>query len=55
MFDAVFCLFDGAAFDAEDDIQFYGLAYFDNFCPVDDALAAGAADGCAGYLAAFVF
>ena len=53
MFDAAAGLFDRAAFHAENDIARAGTADGDHGRPVDDSLAAGAAHGGSGNLAAF--
>ena len=52
MFEAAGGLLDGAAFDAEHDVPRAGLADLDHLGPVDHAVAAGAAHGRAGHLAA---
>ncbi len=55
MGDAALGLFDGAAFDGEDDVLF-GVVFddIDDFFPVDDPVAAGAADGGASDFASFL-
>jgi hypothetical protein len=51
--DAAFSLGDGAALDGEDDVARGAAANLDDASPIDDAVAAGAADGGTGDFAAF--
>ena len=53
IFQAALRLFHGTAFNGEDNITRQLATDLDDFLPVDDAVAAGAADGRAGDLAAF--
>ena len=48
MLDGAFGLFDRAALDGEDDVPFRLAADANDARPIDDAVPASAADGCAG-------
>src|SRR5262245_30743872 len=47
-------LFDRATFDRKHQIARTALANLNDFCPVDDAIPAGAANGCSSDFAALI-